>query len=76
MNPQVIGRLTSTANQVGAVQYSYDKANRTASRQVVGQSLLNYLYDAAGNLIVGNAARGIGVPRVRRAEPNIWRSTA
>jgi len=44
------GQLTSSASQLGTVQFSYDATGRVRSRQVVGQSAVTYAYDAVGNL--------------------------
>ena len=55
------GRQLASAGPFGTVRYTYDKADRIKTRQVVGHDLLDYEYDQAGNLLstaMGNASAG------------------
>jgi RHS repeat-associated protein len=44
------GQLIREAGPFGIVEYTRDRVGRVASRQVRGQPLVDYSYDAAGNL--------------------------
>lgn len=46
----LVGRTRSATSPFGAMQYEYDEVGRVKSRQVTGQSAVDYDYDPAGNL--------------------------
>lgn len=46
-----LGRLIQSRAPQGAIIYSHDALGRALSRQVVGQEVVSYIYDPAGNLL-------------------------
>ena len=50
------GRMVQTASPTGAVQYGFDAASRTTSRQVVGQPAVSYGYDSRSLLTLATLA--------------------
>lgn len=52
------GRLRRTSNTVGTIDYNLDKLGRVISRQIAGQTPVNYTYDANGNLLESAANQG------------------